>query len=98
MERKAHIDFKFMGIKPINHTTYLKFAHPIPKDTILNKEKLHRVELTNVIDTYLYDGRKPLTDDIAKTLQVKPKLLERKKVIPRILDEIVSFVEKFYDK
>ena len=65
---------------------------------LIDKEKLHRVELIDVIDTYLYDGRKPLTDDIAKTLQVKPKLLERKKVIPRILDEIVGFVEKFYDR
>lgn len=65
---------------------------------LVDKEKLHRVELIEVIDNYLYDGRKPLTDDIAKTLQVKPKLLERKKVIPRILDEIVGFVEKFYDR
>ncbi len=39
----------------------------------------------------------PLKDEIASTLKVKPKLLERKKVIPRVLDKIVSFVEKFYD-
>jgi len=67
-------------------------------DKLVEDEKLKRIELTNVIDTYLYDGRKPLNDDIAKTLEVKPKLLERKKVIPRILDEIVGFVEKFYDR
>ena len=67
-------------------------------DKLVETEKLKRLELTNVIDTYLYDGRKPLNDDIAQTLEVKPKLLERKKVIPRVLDSIVGFVEKFYDR
>lgn len=65
---------------------------------LIEKENLHRAELTSVIDTYLYDGRKPLGDDIVKTLQVKPKLLERKTIIPRILDSIESFVEKFYNR
>ncbi len=65
---------------------------------LVEKENLHRAELTSVIDTYLYDGRKPLGDDIVKTLQVKPKLLERKTIIPRILDSIESFVEKFYNR
>jgi type I restriction enzyme R subunit len=51
--------------------------------------------LTNVIGTYLYNGRKPLNDDIVKTLQVKPKLLERKTIIPRVLNAIESFIEKF---
>ena len=34
---------------------------------------------------------------MAKTLNVKPKLLERKKIVPRVLDKIIGFVEKFYD-
>lgn len=42
-------------------------------------------------------GIKPLKDDIAKTLKIKPKLLERKRIIPRVLDKILGFVEKFYD-
>ena len=67
-------------------------------DKLVETEKLKRLELTTLIDTYLYDGRKPLNDDIAKTLEIKPKLLERKKVIPRVLDSIVGFVEKFYDR
>ena len=64
---------------------------------LCDEEKLHKNILIGIIDTYLYDGRKPLNDDIFKTLQIKPKLLERKKVIPRVLDKIVNFVEKFYD-
>ena len=99
---EAFIDTTLEGINPDDiEEEYDKFV-VVERDKALDKlvedEKLHRLELTNVIDTYLYDGRKPLNDDIAKTLQVKPKLLERKKVIPRILDEIVGFVEKFYDR
>jgi len=40
---------------------------------------------------------KPLKDDIANTLLVKPKLLDRKKIVPRVLDKVVEFVDKFYD-
>ena len=50
-----------------------------------------------IVDKYLYDQRKPLSDNIAKTLKIKPKLLERRKIVPRILDKLMSYVEKFYD-
>lgn len=64
---------------------------------ICEDEKLDERKIRKVIDTYIYDQRKPLNDDIAKTLTVKPKLLERKKVVPRVLEKVVAFVEKFYD-
>jgi type I restriction enzyme R subunit len=99
---EAFIDTTLEGIDSDDiEEEYDKFVEVEKKrafDKLVEDEKLHKVLLTNVIDTYLYDGRKPLNDDIAKTLQVKPKLLERKRVIPRILDEIVGFVEKFYDR
>ncbi|WP_151901289.1 type I restriction endonuclease subunit R [Sulfurimonas hydrogeniphila] len=66
-------------------------------DSLCEEENLNKDEVKNVIDTYLYDERKPLNDDIVKTLQVKPKLLERRKIVPRVLDKIISFVEKFYE-
>jgi len=96
------IDTTLEGINPDDiEEAYDKFLEK-EKEKALNelieKENLHRAELVNVVDTYLYDGRKPLSDDIAKTLQVKPKLLERKTIIPRILDAIERFVEKFYDR
>ena len=50
-----------------------------------------------MVETYLYDQRKPLADDIAKTLQSKLKLLERKTIIPRVLDKIMEHIEKFYE-
>ena len=45
--------------------------------TLCKDEGLVEEEVRAVVETYLYDQRKPLADDIAKTLQSKPKLLER---------------------
>ena len=64
---------------------------------LCEEENLHKDEVKSVVETYLYDQRKPLADDIAKTLQTKPKLLERKKIIPRVLDKIMEHIEKFYE-
>ena len=50
-------------------------------DELCEEENLNKAEVNKVIDTYLYDGRAPLKDDIANTLNVKPKLLERKKIV-----------------
>lgn len=66
-------------------------------DEICEEENLIKEAVKEVIDTYLYDERKPLKDDIRKTLKVKPKLLEMRKVVPRVLDKILGFVEMFYD-
>ena len=65
--------------------------------TLCKDEGLVEDEVKTVVETYLYDQRKPLADDIAKTLQTKPKLLERKKIIPRVLDKIMEHIEKFYE-
>lgn len=65
-------------------------------DVLCEEENLIRDELKKVIETYIYDERIPLKDDVAKTLNVKPKLLERKVILPRVLDKIILFVERFY--
>ncbi|APW65266.1 deoxyribonuclease HsdR [Poseidonibacter parvus] len=61
-------------------------------------ENINNDEMKKVIDTYVYDGRKPLANDVAHTLKIKPKFLERKKIVPRILDKIIGFVDKFYER
>jgi len=66
-------------------------------ERLCEEESLDKEEVRSVVETYLYDQRKPLSDDIAKTLQVKPKLLERKKIIPRVLERIMEHIEKFYE-
>lgn len=67
-------------------------------DFLCKEENLNKEEVKKVVDTYLYDQRIPLANDIAKTLIIKPKLLERKRIVPRILDKILSFVDMFYEK
>ncbi len=66
-------------------------------DSLCADENLHHDEVQKVVETYLYDQRKPLASDIAKTLQVKPKLLERKKIIPRVLEKLLEFIDRFSD-
>ncbi|MCX6051991.1 MAG: type I restriction endonuclease subunit R [Campylobacterales bacterium] len=66
-------------------------------EALCKDENLNATELKKVVDTYIYEQRVPLKDDVAKTLNEKPKLLERKVIIPRVLEKIVKFVEKFYD-
>jgi type I restriction enzyme R subunit len=63
---------------------------------LCEEENLNCQEVQKVIDTYLYDERKPLKSDIVKTLNFKPKLLERKKIVPRVLEKIVKFIDKFF--
>ncbi|WP_428026856.1 hypothetical protein [Arcobacter sp.] len=41
-------------------------------------KNLHNDEIEKVINTCFYDKRIPLTNDIASTLKIKPKLLEGK--------------------
>lgn len=67
-------------------------------EELCDAENLHTDEVRHVIDTYIYDERIPLKNDIAKTLIVKPKLMEREEIIPRVLQKIVGFVEKFYER
>ncbi len=66
-------------------------------DRLCQEENLICDEVKKVVDNYIYEERIPLKDDVAKTLKVKPKLLERKTIIPRVLDKIVKFVDTFYD-
>ncbi|WP_345986614.1 hypothetical protein WCX49_05690 [Sulfurimonas sp. HSL-1656] len=55
------------------------------------------MNIDKLIDAYFFDGRLPLKGDITNTLNVKSKLFERKKIVPRVLDKIMGFIEKFYD-
>jgi type I restriction enzyme R subunit len=64
---------------------------------LVDEEQLIAEKAQEVVETYLYEQRPPLKDDIAGTLSVKPKLLERKVVLPRVQDKLMDFVERFYD-
>ncbi len=65
---------------------------------LCEEENLDCDEVRKVVDTYIYEERIPLKDDVYKTLNYKPKYMERKKIVPRVLEKIVTFVEIFYDE
>ena len=54
-------------------------------------------EVKEVIETYLYDQRKPFNDDISKSLKTRYPLLQRRKVISRVLEKVMQHIEKFYE-
>lgn len=65
--------------------------------SLCKEENLKVAALRSVIETYIYNLKEPLSDDIGEALNVKPKLLERKKIISRIKEKILSYASKFYD-
>jgi len=66
-------------------------------EKIVKDEGLMSEKLQGIIDTYLYSGRKPRRDDLAKTLAKKPKILERDSIVQRIAKKVNSFIETFVD-
>ena len=61
------------------------------------EESLNIDEVKAVVETYLYEQRKPLNDDISKTLIDTYKFIERRTVISRVLEKIMQHIEKFYE-
>ena len=57
-------------------------------------EKLYINEVLKLIDTYLFDGREPLSSDIVKLLKEKPKLLERADKINHIKNKVFEFIHE----
>ena len=51
--------------------------------------------LQQIIADYLFTDQKPMPDVIIKMLERKPKVLERRPIIERITQKILSFVDVF---
>lgn len=64
-------------------------------EELCEEENIIPMKLENLIGDYLFTDRKPLNDDIVDTLKVKPKILERKKVVERVSDKIYAFIDTF---
>lgn len=64
-------------------------------EDICTREQLDSEKLNTIIKNFIFTERLPLPDEIINTLYIKPKLLERKKIVKRVMDKIVGFVETF---
>lgn len=95
------IDEHLVGVNPEDISEAFENYWNVEKEKEFNEfceeEKLNKEQIQKVIDTYLYDGKKPLTEDIRKALKIKLKLKERKQVIPRIVDKLMKFLDRFSD-
>ena len=65
--------------------------------SLCKEENLKEAALRSVIESYIYNLKEPLSDDIGEALNIQPKLLERKGIISRIKEKILSYASKFYD-
>lgn len=54
-------------------------------------ENLKSEELKEVVNEYLFSEKPPLRDDIAKTMNERPKLSEFKTIVPSLTDRIMAF-------
>ncbi len=97
---EAFIETTLDGIDPNQieeeFDTFVEIERQKSFKQLVEEENLLQIEVSRLIDTYVYDGRTPLKDDVAKTMRKKPKLLERRTVVPRLLEKITGYVEKFY--
>jgi type I restriction enzyme R subunit len=64
---------------------------------VCEEEGLDSDKLQQLIDVYLYSGRKPKSDDVAKTLKAQPKILERPGVVGRISTKLTDFINTFIE-
>jgi len=59
------------------------------------QENIDPNKLEKIIWDYIYTWKIPLSDEIAWTMTIKPKLIERKTVIERIKNKMTELLKKF---
>lgn len=64
-------------------------------DDLCKEEGLIPEKVQQIIGNYLFTERKPLRDEIFNILIEKPKLLARKKVIERVTEKILAYIETY---
>lgn len=62
---------------------------------LCEQEGLIPEKLNAIIGNYLFTERKPLRDDVFDILIEKPKLLERKTVLERVIDKVLRFIDTY---
>ena len=65
-------------------------------DALCKEEQLDAEKLKNVIDRYVYTGKKPLPDpDIIELIKRPLKLVERAPTRKRVLERVISYVQTY---
>ncbi|HIF9258712.1 TPA: type I restriction endonuclease subunit R [Photobacterium damselae] len=64
-------------------------------ESIANEEDLDTEKLETLVNRYELSEEMPLRDDFAGTLQTKPTILQRKKIVGRLAEKFKGFVDTF---
>lgn len=64
-------------------------------ERLCQEEGIKAEDLQQIIADYLFTEQKPMPDTIIKMLERKPKVLERRPIIERITQKILTFVDVF---
>ena len=64
---------------------------------ICEEEGLDRERFDRLVDQFNFSGQSPLRDEVAAALKVQPRILERRKVVNRVLERLISFIRTFED-
>lgn len=66
-------------------------------EDICEAERIDPLAFRAMIEQYHFSGKRPLQGEIVEALAVKPKILERKSVVERIIGKLLSLVSTFDD-
>ncbi|MEP7110491.1 MAG: type I restriction endonuclease subunit R [Ferruginibacter sp.] len=80
---------------PEAFASYVEVEKNAAFQALCENEKVDSEKLNKVMGDYLFTGLSPMPDNIVNMLQIKPKLLERKSIIERIIIKIKEFVETY---
>lgn len=64
---------------------------------ICEEEELDRKQFQNLIDTYIFTGRKPLKAEVFECLENRPSILQARKIGERIIGKMEEYVDTFVD-
>jgi type I restriction enzyme, R subunit len=64
-------------------------------DALCTEEGIERAHLDGLMQLYEFTGQAPQREDVVGALTVKPRILERRKIIDRILDKMGSIIRTF---
>lgn len=65
--------------------------------TFCAQEGIDRERFDKLVDQFNFNGQPPLRDDVVATLIERPRILERRKIVDRIIDKMRSLVRTFED-
>lgn len=64
---------------------------------ICEEEGLDREKFDKLVDHFNFSGQSPLRDEVVSALKAQPKILDRRRIVNRVLERLLSFVRTFDD-